>query len=68
LQLGFPGTLGIGLQSTSIVGFTKTIDVAGNVSIASTMLNGGPVSSLAWSGCMGVWDENGVFYANSCPP
>jgi hypothetical protein len=68
LQLGSPGTSGMSLQGASIVGATKTIDAAGNASIASTYLNGGPITSLAWLGCMGVWDENGVFYANSCPP
>jgi hypothetical protein len=67
-QLGTPGTLGVGVQASSIVGFTKTVDVAGNASIASTYLNGGPVAALGWLGCMGVWDEGGVFYANSCPP
>jgi hypothetical protein len=68
LQLGSPGAVGIGLQGSSIVGATKTIDASGNISAASTYLNGGPIVSGAWLGCMGVWDENGVFYANSCPP
>jgi hypothetical protein len=62
------GTAAMGLQSAAITGFTKTIDSAGNASIASTLLNGGPVTVAGWVGCMGVWDENGVFYANSCPP
>jgi hypothetical protein len=73
---GAPTTYGIvqlgnapmGLQGSNVVGFTKTIDSDSNVSIASTMLNGGPTTVLGWLGCMGVWDENGVFYANYCPP
>jgi len=68
LQTGSPGTTGISLQGASIVGLTKTIGASANISVASTFLNGGPITSLAWLGCMGVWDENGVFYANSCPP
>lgn len=56
------------LQGSSVTGYTQTIDTAGNTSIASTYLQGGPVSALGWLGCMGVWDENGVFYTNSCPP
>jgi hypothetical protein len=71
-----PATYGIvqrvdapmGLQGASVTGFTKTIDTAGSISIASTHLQGGPTTALGWLGCMGVWDENGVFYANSCPP
>jgi len=62
------GTAPIGLQGASVVGFTKTIQTAGSISIASTFLNGGPVTASGWVGCMGVWDENGIFYANSCPP
>jgi hypothetical protein len=61
------GSAAMGFQSASIVGFTKTIETAGSVSIASTLLNGGPATAAGWIGCMGVWDENGVFYANSCP-
>jgi hypothetical protein len=56
------------LQGSSVVGFTKTIDSVSNVSVASTLLNGGPATASGWIGCMGVWDENAVFYANSCPP
>lgn len=59
-----------GIQGSSVVGSTHTVQAAGNVSIASTMLNGGPVTTSqdAWMGCMGVWDENGVFYAQgTCP-
>ncbi len=58
----------MGLQGSSVTGFTKTIDTAGSISIASTHLQGGPVTALGWLGCMGVWDENGIFYTNSCPP
>lgn len=57
----------MGFQSSSIVGFTNTISTAGPVSIASTLLHGGPVTA-GWKGCMGVWDEGGVFYPNTCPP
>jgi len=61
------GNAPMGLQGASIVGFTKTIESVSNASIASTGLTGGPVSVSGWVGCMGVWDENGVFYAQSCP-
>ncbi|HEX4962450.1 MAG TPA: hypothetical protein VF173_16565 [Thermoanaerobaculia bacterium] len=64
LQLG---TSPIGLQGASVTGFTQTIQTAGSVSIQSTLLNGGPATASGWLGCMGVWDENGVFYTNSCP-
>lgn len=62
------GPAGIGIQGSTVVGFTKTVYTASSVSIASTYLNGGPVTALGWLGCMGVWDESGVFFANSCPP
>jgi hypothetical protein len=58
----------MGFQSSSIIGFTNTVSTAGNVSIASTLLHGGPVTAAGWKGCMGVWDEGGVFYSNTCPP
>lgn len=61
------GDAPMGFQGASLVGLTRTLDSAGSVSIASTFLNGGPVTALGWLGCMGVWDENGIFYANSCP-
>ena len=64
LQQGFAP---MGFQDASIVGFTKTIESVSSVSIATTHLNGGPVTVAGWVGCMGVWDENGVFFANSCP-
>jgi hypothetical protein len=62
------GNAPMGFQGASLVGFTRTIDSASSVSIASTLLNGGPVTVWGWLGCMGVWDESGIFYANSCPP
>ena len=62
------GNAPMGLQGSNVVGFTQTIDSVSNVSVASTMLNGGPITVSGWLGCMGVWDENGIFYANSCPP
>ena len=62
------GSSPMGFQSASIVGFTKTIESSRSVSVLSTFLNGGPITAAGWLGCMGVWDENGVFYANSCPP
>lgn len=61
------GTAAVGLQGASVVGFTQTIQTAGSASIASTLLNGGPVTAGGWLGCMGVFDENGVFYAQGCP-
>jgi hypothetical protein len=62
-----PGAIVI--QGSKIVGLTKTIDSPlGSVSVASTYLQGGPVTAGGGRHCMGVWDENGVFYASSCPP
>jgi hypothetical protein len=54
-------------QASSVLGATTTIESASSVSITSTGLVGGSVNVAGWVGCMGVWDENGVFYANSCP-
>jgi hypothetical protein len=74
---GSPATYGIAqygpaaivIQGSKIVGLTKTIDSPlGSVSVASTYLQGGPVTAGGGRHCMGVWDENGVFYASSCPP
>lgn len=56
-----------GIQGSSIYGSTKTVQLGSSVSIASTFLVGGPVTAGGWLGCMGVWDENGVFYAQGCP-
>jgi hypothetical protein len=56
-----------GMQGSHIVGFTQTIQTAGSVSIQSTYLQGGPATALGWLGCMGVWDENAVFYTQGCP-
>lgn len=55
------------LQWSSITGFTQTVQAAGSASIQSTHLQGGPATALGWLGCMGVWDENGIFYAQQCP-
>lgn len=52
---------------SNLLAATKTVESVSSVSIASTALYGGPVSVSGWVGCMGVWDENAVFYANSCP-
>jgi hypothetical protein len=56
-----------GIQGGSITGFTKTIQFGGSISIASTFLQGGPATAVGWLGCMGVWDENAVFYTQGCP-
>jgi len=32
------------------------------------LLQGGPVIAAGWLGCMGVWDENGVFSSGSRVP
>ena len=61
-----PSTTGV-IQGASIIGFTKTIQFGGNISIASTFLQGGPATAGGWLGCMGVWDENAVFYTQGCP-
>ena len=57
----------VGTQWSHIVGFTQTVQTVGSASIQSTYLQGGPVTAGGWLGCMGVWEENGIFYANSCP-
>ncbi len=56
-----------GIQGSSITGFTKTIQFGGSISIASTFLQGGPATAGGWIGCMGVWDENAIFYTQGCP-
>jgi hypothetical protein len=56
-----------GAQGASITGFTNTIYFGGSISISSTFLQGGPATAGGWLGCMGVWDENAVFYAQGCP-
>lgn len=55
------------LRFSRVEGPTKTIESAHNVSIAFTDLVGGPVTVSGWVGCMGVGDEVGVFYPNTCP-
>jgi hypothetical protein len=54
-------------QWSYIIGFTQTIQAAGSISIQSTYLQGGPATALGWLGCMGVWDENAIFYTQGCP-
>ena len=57
-----------GIQGSSILGSTKTIQFGSSISIASTFLNGGPATAGGWIGCMGVFDENAIFYAQGgCP-
>ena len=58
----------VGVRFSSIVGFTKTLQSAGNVTIGWTDLIGGPVTVSGWVGCTALGDEMGVFYPNSCPP
>ncbi|MEA2562894.1 MAG: hypothetical protein QOH06_4398 [Acidobacteriota bacterium] len=58
----------MGIQGSSVTGFTQTVQTAGSISIASTLLQGGPATAQGWIGCMGVWDENAIFYAQgACP-
>lgn len=63
-SLSAPG----GIQGSSITGFTKAVQFGGSISISSTALQGGPTTAGGWLGCMGVWDENAVFYTQGCPP
>lgn len=56
-----------GIQGSYIVGYTKTVQFGGSISIASTYLQGGPATAGGWLGCMGVWEENAVFYTQGCP-
>ncbi len=55
------------LKGSSVLGSTGTVVTVGNASVASTELAGGATSAAGWIGCMGVWDENAVFYTNTCP-
>ena len=61
------GNIAVGLRYSSVVGFTKTVQSAGNVGIAWTDLIGGPVTVSGWVGCIAVADEAAVFYPNTCP-
>jgi hypothetical protein len=62
------GNAPVGVGHSSVTGFTQTVQsVISSVSISSTHLQGGPATAGGWLGCMGVWDENAVFYGNSCP-
>ncbi|HEX7184321.1 MAG TPA: hypothetical protein VF756_21005 [Thermoanaerobaculia bacterium] len=61
------GAVPMGVQGSFVLGATQAIRAEGNLSVASTHLEGGPVNAQGWYGCMGVWDENGVFFTNSCP-
>jgi hypothetical protein len=54
-------------QGASVLGPTQTVQSASAVTIANTGLQGGPATSGAWIGCIGVWDENNTFYAQTCP-
>jgi hypothetical protein len=65
-QVGYAAAA-MGFLGSSLMGATRTVESIGNVIITTTGLSGGPVSVSGWLGCVGVWDENGVFYANSCP-
>jgi hypothetical protein len=60
------GPAAMTLQGASVFGSTHTIHTAGNALVASTLLNGGPVLAGSVS-CVGVWDENAVFYPQMCP-
>jgi hypothetical protein len=58
----------MGIQGSAVTGYTHTVESSGNVSIGGTFLQGGPAIAVGWIGCMGVWDENAVFYAQgACP-
>ncbi len=62
------GNMPVALQASNVVGSTHTVrSILSSVAIVSTQLVGGPVIAGGWFGCMGVSDENGIFYANSCP-
>ncbi len=61
------GSGAVVLKGSSVLGSTGTMVTAGNASIASTEMSGGAASAGGWMGCMGVWDENAVFYTNTCP-
>jgi hypothetical protein len=56
------------IQNSRIWGVTKVVETTtASFSIQSSALFGGPTIGGGWNGCMGVWDENGSFYAHGCP-
>ena len=62
------GGIAVIIQHSMIQGFTKTVEAPNtSISIQATGLFGGPATAGVWQGCMGVWDENGMFYTTGCP-
>ena len=61
------------MRSSWLAGATNTIQTTApfaSFSLQSSAMVGGPATATgqgAWNGCMGLWDENGTFYANGCP-
>ena len=64
------GTPPVYVMHSIVTGFTKTVEApSASISIQATGLFGGSATAGAgfWQGCMGVWDENGMFYTTGCP-
>ena len=62
------GNRAVFAEHSIIQGLTKTVEVPNHsCSIQATGLVGGPTTAGLWQGCMGVWDEMGVFYTTGCP-
>ena len=61
------------MRNSWLAGASNTIQTTApwaSFSLQSSALVGGPATATgqgAWNGCMGLWDENGTFYANGCP-
>ena len=61
------------MRNSWLAGASRTIQTTApyaSISIQSSALVGGPATASgqgAWQGCMGVWDENGMFYPTGCP-
>ena len=61
------------MRNSWLAGASKTIQTTADgasFSLQSSALVGGPATATghgAWNGCMGLWDENGMFYTTGCP-
>ena len=64
---GVPYTLTINTSRIASTGITIYGQLAYTALVAGSQLSGGPVSGGAAMICAGVYDENYVFYASTCP-
>ncbi len=62
------GSPAVVIQNSRISGLTKAVEtISASFIIQSSALFGGPTTGGGWNGCLGVWDENGMFYTTGCP-